>query len=209
MHQPAPSPFHASARTLSGLDRRERRRALTGTVVRSVGAVTIIITAYYLAPLNPEPWGRVVFRIVAMAVLLGVVLWHQLRSITRSLHPGLRAIEALSLTVPLLIVLFSSTYVVMSRWNAAAFNEALNRTTALYFTMVTLATIGYGDIHAESDGARIVVMFQIVFNVAIIGVAVRLISSTAQTYAQARSEELPEAEAEADRPAEGQAEPEA
>lgn len=194
MHQPAPSPFHASARTLSGLDRRERRRALTGTVVRSVGGVVLIITGYYVAPLDPEPWNRVLFRIVAIALLLSVVLWHQLRSITRSLHPGLRAIEALSLTVPLLIVLFSSTYVIMSRWSPAAFNEALNRTSALYFTMVTLATIGYGDIHARSDGARIVVMFQIVFNVAIIGVAVRLISSTAQTYAQARSEELPEAE---------------
>jgi len=195
MHEPAPSPFHASARTLEGLDRSERRRAVVGTSVRSLGGIAVIITAYYLAPLRPEPAGRVIFRIVAIAALLGVLLWHQLRSITRSSHPGLRAIEALSLTVPLLVVLFASTYVAMSRWSPGAFNEDLNQTTALYFTMVTLATIGFGDIHAQSDGARLVVTVQIVFNVAIIGVAVRLISSTAQTYARVRSEELPDAEA--------------
>ena len=194
MHQPSPSPFHASARTLQGLDRRGQRRALAASIARSLGGIALIITAYYVAPLRPEPAGRVLLRIVCIGALLGLVLWHQLRSITRSAHPGLRAIEALSLTVPLLVVLFASTYVTMSRWNPEAFNEVLNRTTALYFTMVTLATIGFGDIHAQTDGARIVVTVQIVFNVAIIGVAVRLISSTAQTYAQVRSEELPDAE---------------
>src|SRR3954454_19616908 len=54
MHQPSPSPFHASAQTLQGLDRKAARRTLAGTVVRSLVAVGGIVTAYYVAPLKPE-----------------------------------------------------------------------------------------------------------------------------------------------------------
>ena len=39
---------------------------------------------------------------------------------------------------------------------------------ALYFTMTTLLTIGYGDIHATGQFARALVLVQMVFNVVIL-----------------------------------------
>ena len=88
--------------------------------------------------------------------------------------------EALALTVTLMVVGFASFYIQVSKHDPTAFNEVLNRTGALYFTMTTLATIGYGDIHARTDGARIAVMVQMLFNVVVIGASVKLILHTAR-----------------------------
>ena len=51
---------------------------------------------------------------------------------------------------------------------------------ALYFTVVTLATIGYGDIAARTDVARTVVMIQVVVNIVILGSAVKVIAELAR-----------------------------
>jgi hypothetical protein len=56
----------------------------------------------------------------------------------------------------------------------------MNRTGALYFTMTTLATVGFGDIYARTDASRIVVMIQMVFNVAVIGASAKLILGAAR-----------------------------
>ena len=46
--------------------------------------------------------------------------------------------------------------------------------------MTTLTTIGYGDIVAVTDSARVAVMVQMLFNVAVIGMTARLIVGTAR-----------------------------
>ena len=46
--------------------------------------------------------------------------------------------------------------------------------------MTTLTTVGYGDVVAKNDSARITVMIQMAFNVAFIGLAVKWITFTAR-----------------------------
>ena len=113
-------------------------------------------------------------------VLIVLVLLYQIREIERSAMPMLRAVDALAVAVTLMVVLFAGAYVTMSALEPRSFNEQLGRTDALYFTMTTLATIGFGDIHAVTNAARIVVMIQMVFNVVVIGLGVKLISETAR-----------------------------
>lgn len=48
--------------------------------------------------------------------------------------------------------------------SAGQFEGIENRTDALYFTVVTMATIGYGDIHPVGQAARLVVLVSIAFN---------------------------------------------
>jgi hypothetical protein len=86
-----------------------------------------------------------------------------------------------------MVIAFAITYLNLSVRNAAAFTEPLGRTSSLYFTVTTLATVGYGDIAARTDGARIAVMIQMVFNVAVLGSAVKVILSTARRRARVRS----------------------
>ena len=101
-------------------------------------------------------------------------------SVGRADYPALRAIEGLCVAITLMVVLFASVYVTLSDRDIGAFNEPLHRTDALYFTMTTLTTVGFGDITAETDTARITVMVQMLFNVVVIGASVRLIIGIAR-----------------------------
>lgn len=45
------------------------------------------------------------------------------------------------------------------------------RTDALYFTLATLLTVGFGDVHAAGQLARVLVSIQMVFNVLVLATA--------------------------------------
>jgi len=53
-------------------------------------------------------------------------------------------------------------------------------TSALYFTVVTLGTVGYGDIAPVSAGARITVSSQVMLDLVLIAVVVRLLTGAAR-----------------------------
>ncbi|HVM65063.1 MAG TPA: ion channel, partial [Acidimicrobiales bacterium] len=46
---------------------------------------------------------------------------------------------------------------------------------ALYFTTTTFTTVGYGDITATSEGARVMVIFQEIADIIILGFGVRVL----------------------------------
>lgn len=55
------------------------------------------------------------------------------------------------------------------------FEGIATRVDALYFTLTTLTTVGFGDIYPVGQTARVVVMLQMVFNVVVIAAAVRVL----------------------------------
>ncbi len=63
---------------------------------------------------------------------------------------------------------------------AGAPNEVADLRThldALYFTVATTTTVGYGDVHAVGQFARFVVLVQMIFNIAVLAVGARLIAA--------------------------------
>ena len=58
---------------------------------------------------------------------------------------------------------FSVLYVYLVRRDEAAFSEALDLGSAIYFSVVTMTTTGYGDIAPKSGLARVLVCIQILF----------------------------------------------
>jgi hypothetical protein len=68
------------------------------------------------------------------------------------------------------------------------FSQPLNNTTALYFTVTVFATVGFGDIVATSNGMRQLVTVQMLLNLAVLGSAIRLVTSAAQRGVQRRRE---------------------
>lgn len=58
---------------------------------------------------------------------------------------------------------FSVIYVYLVRHNAHAFSAELKLGDALYFSIVSMTTTGYGDISPKSGSARFVVCVQILF----------------------------------------------
>jgi hypothetical protein len=61
------------------------------------------------------------------------------------------------------IVCFSVLYVYVVRRDPEAFSEVLRLGNAIYFSVVTMTTTGYGDISPRSGAARFLVSIQILF----------------------------------------------
>lgn len=156
-------------------------RRVVLSVVRIVVGVTALVLAYLFIPLKQEDVEFASFAIVLAGLALFVFLFvRELRKILRDTHPELRSMEALANIATLFVLVFALGYVVMSNSYAPSFGEPLTKIDALYFSMTVLSTVGFGDIHPVSEGARVLVTFQMVLDLVLIGVAVRLLTSTAK-----------------------------
>ena len=144
-------------------------------MLQIVGAITALVAIYYLLPLDNSSTGVAVTMLVIGLVVFIVLVVLQARSITRSPFPRLRAIETLAISVPLFVLLFASTYVVMATLSASNFGGHLTHTDGLYFTVTVLSTVGFGDITAKTEAARLVVTGQMIADLVILALAVKII----------------------------------
>jgi voltage-gated potassium channel len=163
----------------SAADRRQTRRRLLGSIVR-VGLLTALLcTLYAVVPLDRQGGGIAGQMASSLLVLAAVVAW-QIIAVTRSPYPGLRAVEAVAVSVPLLIFLFASAYVVMSGADEGSFSEHLTRIDAVYFTVTVLATVGFGDISATTEASRAVVTVQMLADLVLVGVIAKVLFGAVQ-----------------------------
>ena len=144
-------------------------------LMRAVGSTVVLVVLYYLLPLDHSArWTAFAMLVIGLAGLCALVTY-QVRSIIASPFPGLRALEALATSVPFFLLLFASTYVVIANLAASSFSQPMTRTNALYFTVTVFATVGFGDITATTQAARLVVTAQMIIDLIIIGLGVRVI----------------------------------
>jgi formate hydrogenlyase subunit 4 len=182
-----PEPVEEGPRTpraplrLADLETSARRRAMLKTAA-TVGLVCVlIVAAYYVLPFDHLSRARSVLRLsVVVALVAAVFLW-QIRRISTAELPELRAVEALGIVIVVFLIGFSVVYLTMSHSEPRTFSQALDHTRALYFTISVFSTVGFGDIVPRTDPARIVVSAQMLIDLAIIGVVVRLIFNAARS----------------------------
>ena len=98
----------------------------------------------------------------------------QVRGILRSDAPVLRAVESVALTIPLFLVVFAAVDVTLASTDPGAFTESLTRTDALYFVVTVFATVGFGDISPVSEVARALTTVQMVCDLLLIGLVLRV-----------------------------------
>jgi voltage-gated potassium channel len=166
---------------LRSLDPARRRRLTYLAFVRILATSVGLVALYYLAPLHELAKVPVALSLsVEMLVLAGVVAW-QVLSITRADYPGIRAVEALSVTTPLFLLLFAAGYFLLAQDNPANFSpHTLTRTDTLYFTVTTFSTVGFGDIVATSPAARLIVTVQMLLDLLVLGLGIRLFFGAVQ-----------------------------
>jgi voltage-gated potassium channel len=68
------------------------------------------------------------------------------------------------------IFFFAEAFYLLSRMPGQV-ADLHTKTDALYFTLTTLSTVGYGDVHAVGQLARVAVIIQIAFNLTFLGTA--------------------------------------
>lgn len=177
---------HARDTDLARLAPGAGRRAAARSVLRSLLTVAALLVVYYTLPLSRTFEARtVVVLVVALFCLTALVLL-QVRSIIRSPYPALRAVESLALTIPLFMLIFAVVYELLSRSDPSSFSQTLTRTDALYFVVTVFATVGFGDITAVSEVARVLVTVQMVSDLLLLGLVLRAVVTAVQRSSQNR-----------------------
>ncbi|RZU11269.1 ion channel [Kribbella rubisoli] len=158
---------------------RARRRVAVASLLRSLLVSSVICAGYFLLPLRLD--GSVaVLGLVGGLTLVGILLAWQIREIARSPYPRLRAVGAMATSVPLFLAVFASTYFLMGRAQPSNFSEPLTRLDAAYFTVTVFATVGFGDIVAVSQSARVVATLQMLGDLIIVGLVARTLLGAVQ-----------------------------
>ncbi|MFF0843978.1 potassium channel family protein [Streptomyces olivaceus] len=129
------------------------------------GIAAATVAAYFLLPLDHLGPQRPVLSWVLFTVLLTAVAVLLLRQIRHVLvdrpdsHPGV----VISLLIVLSVHVFSAAYYSLAK-QPGELSGLRTRVDALYFTVVTLATVGYGDITPRGQAARVVTVLQITYS---------------------------------------------
>jgi voltage-gated potassium channel len=145
------------------------------TGLRALGTTAALVAIYYALPLDhTSTWIAATTLLIGLAAFIVLVIF-QVRWIIRSRYPGLRAVEALATSLPLFLLLFSATYLVMATVSVSNFGQKLTHTDALYFTVTVFTTVGFGDITAKSEGARLLVTGQMITDLIILGIGAKII----------------------------------
>jgi voltage-gated potassium channel len=154
-------------------------------VAGTAALVAIITVTYYVLPIpghiDEASWSLLFG--VGLAVLAVLIIV----SIRRLLRAGEQA------RVRALIVLLCVTVLFFSYADAAVakipgqFVSLHTKTDGLYFSVSTLATVGFGDVHAAGQLARVAVTLQIVFNLVFLGSAIAMITGMWRERARRRA----------------------
>jgi hypothetical protein len=170
------------------LPRTTRRKLLARALIRAAATAAILVTLYYVLPFNnPSDVSSCVLLAAGLAGMVLIVAW-EVRAILNADFPVIQGIEALALTVPLFLLLFSTFYFEIAHSYASSFGQPQTRTDALYFTVTTFATVGYGDITAKSEGARVIVIIQMLTDLVVLGFGVRVLLEAVQRSRQRQAQ---------------------
>ncbi|MBF6466022.1 two pore domain potassium channel family protein [Nocardia beijingensis] len=145
-------------------------------------AVVCALLFYYFLPLETVPVGRLsgapalVAFIVGVAGLIWLARW-RIRRYIRDPRATVGRINDVLLVVCVVVTFFALYYYVLEQRAPGQFENLHTRTDALYYTMVTLGTVGYGDVHAVGTAAKVATMVQVAFDLGVIGILIAISTS--------------------------------
>lgn len=138
-----------------------------------------LVLGYSLIPVEsgkPVTATSIVLFVVGLAGFSGVVLVLAVRRQrgTSSANTRLQVGGLIALIIGMMLF-FAATYYRMAK-SPGQFADLTTGIDALYFAISTTLTVGFGDVHATGQLARVLVIIQMVFTVTVLGVAARLLA---------------------------------
>lgn len=158
---------------------------------RGVLALLGVLVAYYALPVGdmPSSWD-IVFAAVGLLAGIGILVWvavRQVRMLSRyeAGDPGVR-LDVLVLLVVVVVPMFALGYYAIERGDTSQFADLETKTDSLYFTLSTLATVGFGDVHATGQLARALVTVQMTFDLVFVAALVSVLTNQLRARAAER-----------------------
>jgi len=158
--------------------------------VRLLLLIVLLVTVYFSLPLTLDLGTSEVVQLTISAVALGLLAFMVVWEIRQQLIDDNRTIDRLALALVVSVLGFALGFYVMEQRDPTQIVGLDTRLDSLYFTMTTLLTIGFGDIHAEGQLARGLVLVQMCFNVVIITTGATTIGHRIRDRATARRQDL-------------------
>lgn len=138
------------------------------------GALGLLL-AYYAVPVSwNSTTGAIAIGLaltITGLIILASTMILELRHVRRGTEGHSDRVVAMMLV--LLIMTFSMAFYLVNLSAPDQVSGLRTRTDALYFTLSTMATVGYGDVHATGQVARAMVCALIVFSAVVVGSLVR------------------------------------
>jgi voltage-gated potassium channel len=172
-NQSAQTPSQSPSQSLGFPRAPIPRRKLVLTALTAL----IPLAIYFVIPLD-DRLGKVlavVLVVCAAAALLPLSI-RQARLVLRSEQPLFDATRCIVSGLVFLITAFSVAYYVLGTAYDGQINGIETKLDALYFTVTIVATVGFGDVTATGQVARGVVTAQMIVNLAVLAVALRVVS---------------------------------
>ena len=150
-----------------------RRRRIRG-LLRVLALAVLLIGVYAVIPLQTDRWWLGMLIGVVALVAIAPFAIRRAAAVSTSEQPMLDAIEAITMVVAMLVFGFSSVFLAINRGDGE-FVGLSTKIDAVYFTITTMSTVGFGDIHASGQAARVAVSIQIIFDLSLLAMSLRLL----------------------------------
>jgi voltage-gated potassium channel len=164
-----------------------RRRLGIAGALRVLLVLAVMVVLYYRLPFDRTGLHRfnradAAFALFGIVGLAALITWQ-----ARSLLTGGRAvrIENLAILLAVIVLFFSILYLRL----ADQFSGLSTKTDALYFTMATIGTVGFGDVHASGQTARALVTIQMAFDLVYVAALANVFAQAARARATKIREE--------------------
>ncbi len=162
-------------------------RFLRGDVARrwmgGLGAIALLVGFYSLiAPvdLTGHP-ARLTLFTIFMLTSFWAIFAIALARLTRSKYPAVDGMVLLLLLFTILILGFAYLYNSISIFEPATFTTDMKtKLSAAYFSVTTFSTVGFGEISPANDTARAIVMAQMLLDLAVLGLGVKLLTQASK-----------------------------
>jgi len=138
-------------------------------LVRLFFGTVALVALYFAVPVNIDR--NLAVRAVFSVVCLAVVTWLITLEVRRQVRSEGSPLYGLALALVGAALAFALTDYIIAYVSPGQFVGLETRLDGLYFALTTLATVGYGDVHAQGQFARAVVCFQLVFNLVVLTTA--------------------------------------
>ncbi|MET0999878.1 MAG: potassium channel family protein [Marmoricola sp.] len=143
-----------------------------------------MLVVFYAVPVNTQASpGRAAISVVLTLLGIAALAWAIVEQLRRQLHSRSEDIHTLVMLLVLVAMVFALGFFVLEEHSPGQVSGIATRTDALYFTMSTLTTVGYGDVHAEGQLARGLAIVQLVFNAVFVGALVSTVVGTIRSRA--------------------------
>jgi hypothetical protein len=159
---------------------RDAWRLAALVLLRVLVSMAMLFAAYFLIPTRRSGTGSDVPWLILELFVFGVVVAIQVPAIVNAKYPVVRAVETMAILITVYLLIFSRVYLANSLYNASSFSTPLDNVTALYFTVTVFATVGFGDIVAATNSMRLLVTLQMMLNLVLLGLVIRLVTSAAR-----------------------------